>query len=90
MALACGLLARLLALRGERVRAWMMADLAVQVAGRCATSSCQACAYFDQAHTSHTLGNHDMALACLRRAQELGLPKTFQFAAAKEAFALVS
>jgi tetratricopeptide (TPR) repeat protein len=86
---ACGLAARLAALRGERVRASMLAELAVQLADSCETSSCQACAYLDLAHTSHALGNGSKALACLRRAHELA-PQDVPAAASWEAFALVS
>ena len=68
---SCGLLARLLALRGERIRAWMMAELAVQLAQDGAPGSCQAGAYLDQARTHSALGDHDEARACLRRAREL-------------------
>jgi tetratricopeptide (TPR) repeat protein len=86
---SCGLLARLLALRGERIRAWMMAELAVQLAGACATSPCQAYAYLDQAHTLRTLGQGDEALDCLRRAHALA-PRDVPWASCWEAFALVS
>ncbi|HEU5421326.1 MAG TPA: hypothetical protein VFV41_26815 [Streptosporangiaceae bacterium] len=71
VARSCGLLGRLLALRGERIRAWMMAELAVQVACSGAAGPCQASAYLDQAHTLRMLGDRDEARACLRRAREL-------------------
>ena len=68
---SCGLLARLLALRGERVRAWMMAELAVRLARDGVPGPCQADAYLDQACTLRALGDRDEARACLRRAREL-------------------
>lgn len=67
----CGLLGRLLALRGEPVRAALMAELAVQLARAGPAGACQAVAYLDRAHTLRTLGDRDEALACLRRAREL-------------------
>ena len=68
---SCGLLARLLALRGERIRAQLLAGLAVQLARDGAAGPCQADAYLDQACTHSALGDRDEALACLRRAREL-------------------
>jgi tetratricopeptide (TPR) repeat protein len=68
LACSCGLLGRLLARRGERIRAALMAELAVQVAS---AGPGQADAYLDQADTFHLLGDRDEALACLRRAREL-------------------
>jgi tetratricopeptide (TPR) repeat protein len=68
---SCGLLARLLALRGEGARARMMAALAVEAARYCSTGPHQAYAYLDKAHTLRTLGDDDEALACLRRAHAL-------------------
>ena len=68
---SCGLLARLLALRGERIRAQLLAELAVRLARDGAPGSCQADAYLDQACTLRALGDRDEALACLRRAREL-------------------
>jgi tetratricopeptide (TPR) repeat protein len=68
---SCGLLARLLALRGERIRAQLLAELAVRLARDGAPGSCQADAYRDQACTLRALGDRDEALACLRRAREL-------------------
>ena len=67
----CGVQARLLALRGERVRAAMMAELAVWLARDGAPGRCQADAYLDQACTLRALGDRDEARACLRRAREL-------------------
>lgn len=68
---SCGLVGRLLALRGDRIRARMMAGLAVELA-RCSTATTQqAYAYLDQAHTLRALGDRDEALACLRRAHDL-------------------
>ena len=68
---SCGLLARLLALRGERIRAQLLAELAVRLARDGAPGRCQADAYLDQACTLRALGDRDEALACLRRAREL-------------------
>jgi tetratricopeptide (TPR) repeat protein len=68
---SCGLLARLLALRGERIRAQLLAGLAVQLARDGTPGPCQADAYLDQACTLRALGDRDEALACLRRAREL-------------------
>lgn len=68
---SCGIVARLLALRGERVRARMMAELAVELASFCATNPTWAYAYLDQAHTLRALGQRDEALACVRRARVL-------------------
>jgi tetratricopeptide (TPR) repeat protein len=68
---SCGLLARLLALRGERIRARLLAELAVRLARDGAPGPCQADAYLDQACTLRALGDRDEALACLRRAREL-------------------
>lgn len=68
---SCGLLARLLALRGQRVRARMMAELAVELACLCRTGPTLAYAYLDQAHTLRVLGQDDDALACMRRAHSL-------------------
>jgi tetratricopeptide (TPR) repeat protein len=68
VACSCGLLGRLLARRGERIRAALMAELAVQVAS---AGPGRADAYLDQADTWHLLGDRDEALACLRRAREL-------------------
>jgi tetratricopeptide (TPR) repeat protein len=69
LACSCGLLGRLLARRGERIKAALMAELAVQVAS---AGPGRADAYLDQADTWRLLGDRDEALACLRRARELG------------------
>ena len=55
----CGLLARLLALRGERIRAQLLAELAVRLARDGAPGRCQADAYLDLACTLRTLGDCD-------------------------------
>lgn len=68
---SCSLLAWLLALRGERVRARMMAGLAVELARCCTTNAQQVQAHLDQAHTMRALGDREGALACLRRAHSL-------------------
>jgi hypothetical protein len=86
---SCGLLGRLLALRGERIRAAMMADLAVQLAALGAAGPCQAYAYLDQAYTLRTLGQGDQALDCVRRAHALA-PRDVPCASSWEPFALVS
>jgi hypothetical protein len=56
---SCGLLARLLALRGERIRAQLLAELAVRLARDGAPGPCQADAYLDQACTLRTLGDRE-------------------------------
>jgi hypothetical protein len=56
---SCGLLARLLALRGERIRAQLLAGLAVQLARDGAPGPCQADADLDQACTLRALGDRD-------------------------------
>jgi tetratricopeptide (TPR) repeat protein len=71
VACSCGLLGRLLARRGERIRAALLAELAVQVACGGPAGRGQADAYLDQADTFHLLGDRDEAIACLRRAREL-------------------
>jgi hypothetical protein len=71
MAGSCGLSARLLALRGEQVRAGLLADLAVWLARSGTPRPCQAHAFLDRAHTLHLLGDCEQALACLRTAREL-------------------
>jgi hypothetical protein len=71
VACSCGLLGWLLALRGERVRSLLMAELAVRLAGSCATIQCQAQAYIDQAHALRALGDLQEAAACLRLAHDL-------------------
>lgn len=68
---SCGLQARLLALRGEQIRARMMAELAVQLACDGVHGLCRADAYLDQVSTRRALGDRGEALACLRRAREL-------------------
>jgi len=81
---SCGLVARLLALRGEGARARLMAALAVEVSRYCATGSHRAYAFLDKAHTLRTLGDDDEALACLRRAHALA-PKETRFHAPRAA-----
>jgi tetratricopeptide (TPR) repeat protein len=72
VARSCGLLARLLALRGDGVRARLMAALAVELSRCCcATASYQAYAHLDRAYTLRTLGDAAEALACLRKAAAL-------------------
>ncbi|WP_377268739.1 tetratricopeptide repeat protein [Peterkaempfera sp. SMS 1(5)a] len=68
---SCGLSARLLALRGEQVRARMLAELAVRLACTGTPRPCQAYALLDQAYTLHTLGDCEEASARLRAALEL-------------------
>jgi len=68
---SCGLLARLLALRGEGARARMMAALAVEASRYCTSGPYRAYAFLDRAHTLRTLRDDDEALACLRRAHAL-------------------
>jgi hypothetical protein len=86
---SCGLSARLLALRGERVRAGLMADLAVALACTGTAHPCQAYALLDQAYTLRTLGEGERARACLRAAQELA-PGDVPTAAWWEEFARAS
>ncbi|QMU73254.1 hypothetical protein [Streptacidiphilus sp. P02-A3a] len=71
LACSCGLSARLLALRGERERAGLLAEIAVRLAHSGTPRPCQADALLDQAYTLRTLGDREEADACLRAARAL-------------------
>jgi len=86
---SCGLLARLLALRGEGTRARLLAALAVEASRYCTTGRHQAYAFLDKAHTLRTLGDADESLACLRRAHSLA-PREIPSATWREKVSLVS
>lgn len=61
---SCGLLGRLLALRGDRVRARMFAALSVELARCTKLRTCQETARRDQADTLRVLGEDAPAHGC--------------------------